>query len=318
MNGDDSMAFGACFVSANFSSLFKGGKKIEFYHGANYGIKIHLKNYFSQNSTAENEVNFCAADYNSTDVAKDCVRKLDKNATVYKIRNLQDSQKKVAFKFDNDIEIQASQFFEEQNTDDNNNEDNHILNFRVEGVKEAIEYFEKENVFSLPKIDLRFDLDRRGILSLKADAVNTVNLYFKMSKGPNGGSEFVFTPEYVEPYDLKMLEEEIRLLNETGANKTVLDMVKMKKDIGRKRTQELKKELRVTIEYIGVQPMSADQIEEARKKLDDLDSFDELRKKTMDARNSLESEIYRRKEWIELENSKNVNFFYCKYNFLLF
>ena len=81
------------------------------------------------------------------------------------------------------------------------------------------------------------------------------------------------------------------------------------RDIGKKRTQDLKKELPVEVEYIGVQPLTKEQIQASRKKLDDLDAFDALRIKTMDARNNLESEIYRRKEWLEISNNKKVNFF---------
>lgn len=310
MNGDDSMAFGSCFYSANFSSLFKGGKKLEFYHGPNYGIKINVKNLEldSNNST----LTFCADDFNSTDFATDCIRKLDKNATIYKIRNLPDSQKKVGFKYDNDLEIKVYQFFDEQNYDAENQqeelENSHILNIKVTGVKDAIEKFLKEsNLTSVPKIELKFNFDHNGLISLKAEAINYLNLYFQMFTGPTGGTEFIFTPEYVEPYDQKVLEEELRQLNETGANKTVIDLVKMKKDIGRKRTQEFKNELKVEVQYIGITPMTQEQIQASRKKLDELDAFDELRKKTMDARNNLESEIYKRKEWLEGNSSKDVH-----------
>lgn len=316
MNGDDSMAFGACFFSANFSSLFKGGKKLEFYHGANYGIKINVKNLNIeelQQKQQENQklIDFCHEDYNSTEVSNECVRRLDKNATLYKIRNLPDSSKKVGFKYDNDLEIKVSQFFDKENIDEADREEfdtnSQIMNIKVKGVREAIEFFAKENLTSIPKIELKFDLDRKGLVNLKAEAINFIHLYFNTFIGPTGATEFIFTPDYVEPYNQTLLEDELRMLNETGANKTVIDLAKMKKDIGKKRTQELKRELTVEVEYIGVQPMNATQIQESRKKLDALDEFDKLRIKTMDARNSLESEIYKRREWLENENSKNVN-----------
>jgi len=314
MNGDDSMALGACFVSANFSSLFKGGKKMEFYHGANYGIKINVRNLVQNN-----EKQYCAEDFNSTEIAKDCVRKLDKNATLYKIRNLPDSTKKVGFKYDNDLEIKVYQFFDEENINEVERQqtslDSHILNLKVRGVSEAIEFFAKENLTSVPKIELKFDLDRKGLLKLKAEAVNFIHLYFNSFSGPNGATEYIFTPDYVEPYDQALLEEELRRLNETGANKTTIDLVKMKKDIGKKRTQELKKELIVEVEYVGILPMNDTQIQESRKKLDALDEFDKMRIKTMDARNNLEAEIYKRREWLENDRSKEVIYLFL---FLIF
>jgi len=317
MNGDDSMALGACFVSANFSSLFKGGKKMEFYHGANYGIKIHVKNLnideLQKNSEEEQKsISFCAEDFNSTEVANDCLRRLDKNATLYKIRNLPDSSKKVGFKYDNDLEIKVYQFFDEENIDEDEREEmkqnSQVMNIKVKGVKNAIEFFAKENLTSVPKIELKFDLDRKGLVSLKAEAINFIHLYFNSFEGPTGATEFIFTPDYVEPYDQTLLEEELRMLNETGANKTMIDLAKIKKDIGKKRTQELKKDLTVEVEYIGILPMNATQIQESRNKLDALDEFDKMRIKTMDARNNLESEIYKRREWLENENNQNVNF----------
>lgn len=314
MNGDDSMALGACFHSANFSSLFKGGKKMEFYHGANYGIKINVKNLnieeLQVNSEEQKTLYYCTDDFNSTEVVNDCVRKYDKNANLYKIRNLPDSLKKVGFKYDNDLEIKVYQFFDEENIEHADRQEieqnSHILNLKVKGIKNAIEFFAKENVTSMPKIELKFDLDRKGLITLKAEAVNYIHLYFNAFTGPNGATEFIFTPDYVEPYNQTVLEEELRMLNETGANKTTIDLAKMKKDIGKKRTQELKKELTVEVEYVGILPLNATQILESRNKLDALDEFDKMRIKTMDARNNLEAEIYKRREWLGNDHSQNV------------
>jgi hypothetical protein len=151
---------------------------------------------------------------------------------------------------------------------------------------------------------LKFDFDRKGLLKVTAEAINNIVLYLKQSTSPTGGTEYIYTPEFVEPIDKEAVEEEIRTLNETGANKTVLNMAKLKKEIGKKRTQNINKELQVEVEYVGVKPLTKEQIEASRKKLDDLDAFDALRIKTMDSRNNLESEIYRRREWLDSNNNK--------------
>jgi hypoxia up-regulated 1 len=304
MNGDDSMAFGACFHSANFSSLFKGGKKIEFNHGPSYGIRIIISNL--PEKTEENPLSLCNDDFNSTDVTEECTRKLLKNATVFNIRNLMDTQKKVGFKYDSDILIKVYQFFDEENSLNINEEDNHIMNIKIKGMKDAIKYFAESNLTAVPKVEVKFDLDRKGLLNVNAEAINYIILYLKEQTSPNGGIEYLYTPEYVEPIDQEKVNEEIRVLNETGANRTVLSMARMRRDIGKKKSQNINRLLTVEVEYIGVQPLTKEQIDVSRLKLDDLDAFDALRIKTMDARNNLESEIYKRKEWLEDSNNKKV------------
>lgn len=318
MNGDDSMALGACFLSANYSSLIKAGRKMEFYHGANYGIKISLKDLIFDDLIKNLNFTYCAEEgdnYENPYLRSDCVRKLDKNFSLFDVRSLPDSHKKVSLKYDNDFEINVYQFFDEENLKGEEDleeiqKNSHILNIKVKGVKEAVEFFQKQNITSLPKIELKFNLDRKGLLSLNAEAIEYKDLYFNMLVSATGVTEFMFTPELIEPYNLTLLEEELKHLNEIGANKTVIDSAKMKREIGKKRSQELKKELTIEVEYLGFQPMNASRIQESRKKLDALDQFDEMRIKTMDARNNLESEIYKRRNWLEDKISKEVNFYF--------
>merc|ERR1712032_1576165 len=168
----------------------------------------------------------------------------------------------------------------------------------------GIESFNTSNVTAVPKVELKFTLDRKGLVNVKAEAINFLTLYLKEQTTETGGKEYLYTHEYVEPIDQEVVNEEIRALNETGANRTVLNMARMRKDIGKKRTNNLNKNLEVEVEYIGVRPMNNTELEISRKKLDDLDAFDSLRIKTMDSRNNLESDIYRRKEWLEEPKNK--------------
>jgi hypothetical protein len=200
--------------------------------------------------------------------------------------------------------IRIFQFFDEENSQGKAEEENHLMNIRIKGMKAAVDYFEESNLTAIPKVELKFDFDRKGLLKVTAEAINNIVLYLKQSTSPTGGTEYIYTPEFVEPIDKEAVEEEIRTLNETGANKTVLNMAKLKKEIGKKRTQNINKELQVEVEYVGVKPLTKEQIEASRKKLDDLDAFDALRIKTMDSRNNLESEIYRRREWLDSNNNK--------------
>jgi hypoxia up-regulated 1 len=316
MNGDDSMALGACFVSANYSNLIKSGKIIELNHGANYGMKIKIRNLKIEEirqRAGNNTLTYCVEEDELNDIKHitiDCIRKFYKNATLFEVRSLAETEKKISLKYDNDLELKVYQFFEEENIYELNKEEiaenSFILNIKVKGIKGAVDFFKKENITSLPRIELKFHLDRKGLLSLKAEAINFIDLYLNLAKSPAGEIEFIYTPELVEPYNLILLEDELKQLNKTGANQTLISLVKMKKDIGKKKTQELQRELTVEMDYIGIKPMNAKQIQESRIKLDALDQFDEIRIKTMDARNNLESEIYKRRDWLEDENFKNV------------
>ena len=188
-------------------------------------------------------------------------------------------------------------------------------------MQEALEFFKTSNLTNVPKVVLKFTLDRKGLVNVKAEAINYITLFLKEQTTETGGLEYVYTPEYVEPIDKELVNEEIRVLNETGANRTVLNMARMRRDIGKNRTNNLNKDLIVEVEYIGVRPMNLTELELARSKLDDLDIFDTLRIKTMDSRNNLESDIYRRKEWLETSSNKKViyffMFFYIFFNFFL-
>jgi len=280
MNGDDSMALGAGFVSANFSKTFKLGKKIKFNQGPNYGIKISMQ---MQNIDNNNH---------------------NKNETIFNIRTLPNTQKKIEIKYDRDFLIKIYQFFDEENEE---LEDNHILNIKIKGMKEAMKYFLENNSTSIPNIQLNFLMDSKGLITVKAEAINSNVVYLNQVKTASGEYEFIYTSEIVEPLDKQKIEEEIKILEEAKeVNKTALNFAKMKKEIGKKRSQNYNKDLSVDVEYIAISPMTEKQIENSRNKLDKLDEFDILRISLMDVRNNLESEIFKRKEWLEISENKKV------------
>ena len=186
MNGDDSMAYGAGFISANFSSGFRAGKKIQFYHGPNYGIKINIKN---KNA-----------------------KKLEQNFTVYEIRNIYENVvKKIEIFYNFDFVVKIFQFFEEENQEEENLEDeNHLLNYRVDGVTKEMDFFKKYNATCNPRIELTFEMDTKGLLNLKAELVEEMELYVDVVKKPNGAMDFVLSPDFVQGYNPSLLEEELK------------------------------------------------------------------------------------------------------------
>ena len=112
MNGDDSMALGAGFISANFSSKFKPGKKIKFNQGTNYGIKISIEN-INMEIKQKSAINYCEEKENNNN---NCIIRLNKNEILFPIRTLPDSQKKIEIKSNEDFIIKIFQFFDEENT----------------------------------------------------------------------------------------------------------------------------------------------------------------------------------------------------------
>lgn len=292
MNGDDSMAFGAAYVCANYSANFKGAK-IELYHGANYEVKIKL-------SHIQNETEILCSD-NSTTLSDNCVRKLDKTTTLYKLRYGLDLARTVSFKHDSDIKVELFEKFE-------NSDENLIATYKLTGMDKMRSKLKSENMDILPKVNLRFKQDGKGIISLKADSTFEQVLYLKLKEGPNGSQEVVFLPFPTSPLaeeEIKKYEEELKSQNMTDAKRRTL--VNMKKDVGKKKTQEQKVEMNIVTEYSLPRPLTNEEIVQSKLKLDKIDQMDLNRIKTMEKRNSLETLIYAKKEWLDSKDAAQLS-----------
>ncbi len=305
MNGDDAMAFGAAFICANFSTMFKQPVKTELYHGPNYEIKIKLKNIPGVEICDPNDLN----EVNE----KNCHNKLEKNTTLYKLRTGLDVARTVGFRFDNDLIVELSEKFEE-------GEEIKILTYKVTGVNKALDSMKADGLFDninnndnngnntspvLPKVNLRFKQDFKGQISLKADATYDTTTYLSLNTGPTGGQEVIYISNYTAPLpeeEIKAFEVSLKDKNMTESAKKVL--IKMRRDVGNKQTRENKIELGISIEEHLVKPLDADQMKEAKIKLDKFDEIDRNRIKTMETRNALESKIYAKTEWLDSDKSK--------------
>lgn len=295
MNGDDSMAMGTAFICANSSSNFRGGKKTELYHGPNYELNLRLENIAADVASQP------LCDEGKEDFAVDCVRKLQKSKLLYNIRQGLNVAKTVGFKHDGDIVASIYEKFED------NSEEKLVMRYTITGVQPILKQMLNDNVLTNPKINLRFKQDGSGLISLKAELVYNIHLWLSMHSGPYGNNEFIWEPTKVDPLpeeELKKLEEELKQENLTDIQKHQLEM---KRDIGKERKNEIKKDLEVSVEYSDPQPLTSQQIDEAKLKLDKFDQIDLDRIRTMEKRNSLESLIYAKKEWFETEESKKYS-----------
>ena len=154
MNGDEAVAFGTAFIAANFSSNFRA-RKMNLYHGTNYELNVRLS------TTLKNFSKFCDHDYQG--YAVDCMRNLKKETTIFKVRNGLDISRLVTFKHDSDFDVDVYEKL------DNSENDSLILKYKVSRINSSIQKaLTKENVTPQnSKINLKFKLDRNGLLDLK-------------------------------------------------------------------------------------------------------------------------------------------------------
>ncbi len=151
MNGDDSVAFGAAFIAANYSSSFRLAQKIELYHGTNYEILLKLRN--DQNSTQS----LCADDHE--DLAMDCMRRLNKSASLYKVRHTLETAKTVTMRHDGNFEVFLYERFPGE-------EAKLLTKYELMDVQDSLQALKDDGVNDKPKVHLRFKLNKKGLVSL--------------------------------------------------------------------------------------------------------------------------------------------------------
>lgn len=165
MNGDEAVAFGTAFIAANFSSNIRT-RKMELYHGANYELTIRL-------SASLNNILSKFCDENLEDFAVDCVRNLKKETTIFKVRHGFDITRLVSFKHDSDFDVDVYEKL------DGSVEDHLLLKYKVSQINNHIKNaLMLENMTpNSAKINLKFKMDRSGLLETKVSAL----IYFRLN-----------------------------------------------------------------------------------------------------------------------------------------
>jgi hypothetical protein len=85
--------------------------------------------------------------------------------------------------------------------------------------------------------------------------------------------------------------------------KEASELLKNRKNIGKKSTNNKKHKLRIESEHSYPKPFTKKDITDALNKLDSLDKFDEMRIKTMERRNTLETYLFDKKQWLDSEDA---------------
>ena len=98
----------------------------------------------------------CADDLE--DLALDCMRKLNKSASLYKVRHLYETAKTVSMRHDGDFEVYVYERFPGEET-------KLLLKYDIADVQASLPTLVKDGINDKPKVHLRFNLNRKGLIS---------------------------------------------------------------------------------------------------------------------------------------------------------
>ena len=116
-----------------------------------------------QNSPHNETFPICS---DEVDFAHECVRKLNKTASLYRVRHGYDISKTVSLKHDGDFDISVYQKFPEE-------EMKLLVNYKITDLYASLDFMKKEQITDKPKVNLRFVLNKRGMLSFKVREFNS-------------------------------------------------------------------------------------------------------------------------------------------------
>lgn len=292
MNGDDSTAFGTTYMFANTTKQFKVAKKIYINSGAPYELKINIDSY--TNKTQYHDP--CTDTPETMDFL--CFRNINKTTTLFKIRHGSDITRTVSFKHDSDIKIDLMERME------GSSDESKISTFYVYGYDDVKLRLKEDNATVLPKTHLKFKSSEAGFVSLTADITYEVDTYFSKVVGENNTVDFKYITNYTAPLSEEELASELELLKQEGKNETDNYYVRLK-SIGKTKKSEKVIDLKVEREFSYPRPMNRTEFLEAKRRLDEIDQDELIRMKEMEIRNNLETDIYKRKDWLEREELKD-------------
>jgi hypoxia up-regulated 1 len=310
MNGDDAIALGAAFIAANVTNNFPPNKRIFLNgNGFNFDIKIGLENL--SEGELPRGVNFCPPASppapQSEKISVNCVKLLKKEAVIFKARQGYNVEKVVNFKHDSDFKIKVYEVF---NNIGKNSTTNKFMTFTIKGITEKIiPQIVDETGFSgnIPKIKLKFNLDKLGILTLRAELIYEIITFLNVIKDPKSGKlDFKYSVNKAEPFSASELIDEIsKIRANKNFTKTEKEkyVTKLKDEVGKNRTETKTRALDAIILHEYPLPLDKNQIMKSKVKLNTFDSFDEKRSENVEKRNQVENILYNKKEWINSEKS---------------
>ena len=196
MNGDDSMAFGAAYMCANSSKNFLGSRKTYMENGANEKFKYYLYNLENKSQP----FNY----YNEKDPEesnKNCVKRIKMEKELFPLRHRYNSQKTIEIEHDTNILLKITEEFPGKFGERD------LKFFEITGVPEAIEQMKKDNVNSIPKININFIYTNGGQIELESYIKYNYTKYFS--------KDFVYDNKFTEPLPKEKIEKINKILKES-------------------------------------------------------------------------------------------------------
>lgn len=290
LDADEAIALGAALHAANLSDGIKMNRRLGMIDGITYSLLMKI------DSLVSDSVDFEEDKY---DVVVPRFKKLP-------------SKVLKSSKYSNDFKISLS--YDPVETLPPGISSNEIAVFEVSGVTDAYSKYGSRNLSSPMKTNLHFSLSRSGVLSFdRAETVvefsewvdvpvknQTMNETKATLKKPDLSSE----TEGNGPEDSSKVEDGATLeaSNTTDANDSFISETPVREVIMEKklRKRTIRVPLKIKDVTVGlVRPMSKDARLEAGLRLDKINRREEEKRKTAEAKNSLESYIYSTKEKLE-------------------
>ena len=316
LNGDDVIAFGAGIIASNALGLVNSygsmRKKITLINnGHNFDIKIKIRN----RDIKENE-QFC--DEEKKEFALDCVRKVNKNGTIFKRFYNFTEERSVSFNHDSDFIVDVYQ---------SDKEEEKIMTYKVNNINaKLLQEIKKDNPtlkesFDDIKIKLIFSLDKLGMISMRGELVYKVETFYTMlkQKNKNGKIEFKYLskkPTALTQEEIDSVIEEVDKSKDYSKNeKEKITKIMKSGDVNVKSKFETRKKIipsskmYITIEQVFPFTLDKEQIMKGKNVLKHFDDFEKKNLKFAEQKNLLESLLYNKKEWI---NNKELNAKYAK------
>ena len=264
VNADEAIVLGAAFRGATYNSMFRVKKMIVKDVNA-HGIVMS---------------------YESNDGSKNIKQ------NIYPVNSILGSKKKVAFKKKSNFTVTIGY----EDAED-------ILEASVEGVSVVLEkHAEILKSDADPKVKLMLELTDSGTIEIGNATVDFEVDNKKTIAGSIADTVKSFFGGSAENDDDDNKEEETKAKSDAANENTDKSQDANSTSIIEPKGTSVKKEnLNVTITFLGVAPLTAEQKQVSMKKLNKMDQDDKDRVDLAGARNKLESYIYASREFVEKE-----------------
>ncbi|CAO3607724.1 unnamed protein product [Cunninghamella blakesleeana] len=272
VNADEAAVLGAAFHGATLSNQFRLTKEIKIKDITSFPIEVSYENESGDNT---------------------------EKSTIFKEFDALNTRKTMTFKRQSDFEFDLTYKLKD-NVEPSILD--RIAHVKVNGLTEALEKYKEEIKQSdtVPKVRVVFEMSPSGLLSVPEAYINVELLDSGKSFTDKVKSFFGNKEEKTTESNEKKPEETPESKDAPNENPADESQNKTAADEQLKKPEPVitKVELKVTYTPDGPQPLSSTDKFMIKKRLQELDLKDKLRREREDARNSLESFVYRTMDFL--------------------